>query len=103
MESVSPGESFKKVSKAIPLPAFVSDQTKEAKNGTLTKQTLGTTDIKFSMHAQLDFGSNMGWVLLGHTSSSQNVRLKVVFVYLCMLVCTHYITKAPFIYVYLYY
>ena len=80
MESVLPGECFKKVNKATPLPVFMSG-TKKRKNGTLAKQTLGVTDIKLNMHTQLDSGSNMGWVQPHHTFFSRNLRLKVVFMY----------------------
>ena len=41
---------------------------KEAKNGTLDKQTLGATDLIFGMYTQLDFGSNMGGIPPGYTS-----------------------------------
>ena len=43
-----PGEPFKNVYKAIPLPMFVSDQ-KKSQNGTYAKQILGDTDLKLSM------------------------------------------------------
>ena len=42
-------------------PTFVfMSGPKEAKNGTLVKQTLGVTDLIYGMYTQLDFGSNMG-------------------------------------------
>ena len=51
--------------------------TKKTKNGILTRQTFGATDLKLCMHAQLDSKSNMGWVPPGHTSFSYCVRLNV--------------------------
>ena len=47
---------------------------KEAKNGTLAKQTLGATDSIYGMYAQLDFGSNMGGIPPGYTSSHWCVK-----------------------------
>ena len=47
---------------------------KEAQNDTLAKQTLGATDLIYGMYAQLDFGSNMGGILPGYTSSQWYVK-----------------------------
>ena len=55
---------------------------KKAKNGTLTRETLGATDLKLGMHMQLNSGSNMGWVPPGHISFSHCVRLKIPIVVL---------------------
>ena len=41
------------------------------------RKTHGATGLKLDMHTQLDSGSNMGWVPLGHTSSSWCVKLKM--------------------------
>ena len=49
---------------------------KKDKNETLTRQTLGVTDLKLGMHTQLNSGSNTGWVPPGHTSSFWYARLK---------------------------
>ena len=56
-----------------PTSVFMSGP-KKAKNGTLTRQTLGATDLIYGMHAQLDFGSNMGRISLGYTSSHWCVK-----------------------------
>ena len=42
---------------------------KGAKNGTLAKQTLGVTDSIYSVYIQLNFGSNMGEIPPGYTTS----------------------------------
>ena len=44
-----------------PLPVFCV-RPKKDKNGTLAKQTLGTTDLILGMHIQLNSGRNMGRV-----------------------------------------
>ena len=49
---------------------------KKAKNGTFARKEIGATRLKLCMHTQLDSGSNMGWILLGHTFSSWCIRLK---------------------------
>ena len=49
---------------------------KKAKNGTLTRQTLGATDLIHGMHTQLDFWSNMGGIPPGYTSSNLCVKQK---------------------------
>ena len=49
---------------------------KKAKNGTLARQALGATDLKHGMHTQLDFGSKMGGIPPGHTSSHWCVKPK---------------------------
>ena len=49
---------------------------KKANNGILARKTHGATGLKLCMHTQLYSGSNMGWVPLGHASSSWCVRLK---------------------------
>ena len=51
-----------------PTFVFVSGP-KKAKNGTLAKQTLGATDLIYGMYTELDFGSNMGGIPPGYTSS----------------------------------
>ena len=43
----------------------------------LPEKNLGAIDFKLGMLIQLHSGINMGWVPLGHTSSSTCVRLKV--------------------------
>ena len=58
----------------------------QVKNGTLTKCTLGTTNLKFEMYPQLDSESNMGRVSPGHTSPSIRVELKK-FVCVCACLC----------------
>ena len=65
----------------------------QAKNGTLAKYTLETTDLKLGMYTQLDSVVNMGRVSPGHTSPSVSIRLKLVYTYVCMFVCIHFITK----------
>ena len=47
-----------------PTSVFVSG-SKEAKNGTLAKQTLGAADLIYGMYTQLNFGSNMGGIPQG--------------------------------------
>ena len=47
---------------------------KEVKNGTLAKQTLGAIDLVYGMYTQLDFGSNMGGIPPGYTSSHWCVK-----------------------------
>ena len=58
-----------------PISVFMSGP-KEAKNGTLAKQTLGATDIIYGMYTQLDFGSNMGGIPHGYTFSHWCVKKK---------------------------
>ena len=60
-----------------PTSVFMSDP-KEAKNGTLAKQTLGATDLIYGMYIQLDFGSNMGGIPPGYTSSHWCVKKKLL-------------------------
>ena len=60
LESVSPEEHFKNIYKTTPLSVFVLSPPKKAKNGTLIKQTLGTTDQKLGMYTQHDYGSDLG-------------------------------------------
>ena len=55
---------------------FMSGQKKRAKNGTLARQALGVTDLMYGIHIQLDFGSNMGGMSLGYTSSLWRVERK---------------------------
>ena len=45
-----------------PISVFMPGPKKKAKNGTLAIQTLGLTDLKHGMQAQIDFGSNMGGI-----------------------------------------
>ena len=47
---------------------------KEAKNGTLAKQTLAATDLIYGMSTQLDYGSNVGGIPPGYTSSHWYVK-----------------------------
>ena len=49
---------------------------KKVKNGTWARQALGATDVKHGMHTQLDFGSNMGGIPPGYTSSHRWVKRK---------------------------
>ena len=69
---------------------------KQNKYGILARHILEATDPKISMNTQLDSGSNMGLVIPGHTSTSVCVRLKIVYQYVCMFVCIHFITKAAY-------
>ena len=57
------------------ISVFMSGQ-KMAKNGTLARQTLRTTDLIHGMHTQLDFGSNMGGISPGYTFSHWYVKPK---------------------------
>ena len=52
-----------------PLPVLCPCSAKKAENGTLTRQTLGVTDLNLCMHTQLDCGNNTGCVPPGHTFS----------------------------------
>ena len=56
-----------------PTSVFMSGP-KEAKNGTWAKQTLGATDLIYGMYTQFDFGSNMGGIPPGYTSSHWCVK-----------------------------
>ena len=56
-----------------PTTVFMSGP-KEAKSGTLAKQTLGAIDLIFGMYTQLDFGINMGGIPPGYTSSHWCVK-----------------------------
>ena len=47
------------------------------KNTTFTRQTVGATDLKPGMHAQFEFGRNVGLFLPGHTSFNWYGRLKM--------------------------
>ena len=53
---------------------FQCKAPKKAKNGTLTRQILGATNLKHGMHTQLDFGSNMGRIPPVYTSSHWCVK-----------------------------
>ena len=69
---------FKYMYMTTPISALMSGQKrpKKAKNGTLTRQILGVTDLKHGMHAQLNFGSNMGRIQPGSASSHWCVKRK---------------------------
>ena len=55
---------------------FFMSGPKKGKNVTLTRQTLGETDLKHGMHTLLDFGSNMGGIPPGYTISNWCVKCK---------------------------
>ena len=76
---------------ATPLP-----ELKIAKNGSFAIKMHAAKGLKLCMHTQLDSGSNMGLCPPGHTSLSGCVSLKTVCMYVCMVVCIHFITKAPY-------
>ena len=76
MELVSSGECFNYISMAAPPPVFAFGQKRPIVVLLLDKP-LELTNLKLSMHAQLDFGSNMGWFPPGHTSFYCCVRLKM--------------------------
>ena len=58
-------------------PISVLCQThKMAKNGTLTRQILGVTDLKYGMHTQLNFGSNISRIPPGSASIHWCVKQK---------------------------
>ena len=59
-----------------PTSVFMSGP-KEAKNGTLAKQTLEVTDLIYGTYTQLEFGSNMGGIPPGYTSSHWYVKKKL--------------------------
>ena len=61
---------------STPISVFMSIP-KKAKNGSLTRQTLGATHLIYGMHIQLDFESNIGWIPPGYTSSHWCVKRKV--------------------------
>ena len=75
-ELVLPGECLRYVYSTTPLSVF---KKKRAKNGSLARKMHGATNLKpnlkLSMHAQLDTGSNMGWVPPGHTSPYGHVHV----------------------------
>ena len=50
--------------------------SKKVKNGTLARQTLGAIDLKHGVQIQLDFGSDMGRIHPGLTSSHWSVKRK---------------------------
>ena len=58
-----------------PTSVFMSG-LKKAKNVILAKQTLGATDLIYGMYTQLNFGSNMGEIPPGYTSSHWCVKKK---------------------------
>ena len=64
---------FKYIYMTTPTSVFMSGP-KEAKNGTLAKQTLGAADLIYNMYTQLDFVSNMGGISTGYTSSNWYVK-----------------------------
>ena len=80
-------------------PFFCVSGPKEAKNGTLAKQTLGATDLIYGMYTQLDFGSSMGGILLLPLVCKKNFRVMLgpkesdeqthfnVYVLVCKCLC----------------
>ena len=56
-----------------PIFVFMSGPKKD-KNGALARQTLGVTYLKHGTHTQIDFGSNMGGIPPGYTSSHLCVK-----------------------------
>ena len=64
---------FKYMYMTTPISAFVSGP-KKVKNSNLARQTLGVTDLIHGMHKQLDFGSYMGGIPPGYTSSHWRVK-----------------------------
>ena len=55
---------------------FSCQAQKKSKIGTLAKQTFGATDLIYGMYTQLHFGSNMGGIPPGYTSSHWCVNRK---------------------------
>ena len=89
-----------------PISVFMSYQKKGQKY-TLARQTLGVTDVKHGMHAQVDFGSDLGGVPPGYTfplvcnvkkctkkkttalePKEFDPRTHLIYIFVCKYVCT---------------